>query len=111
MDMVRNWQSALASLLLVWVFLDVAVPGVCPLDGSSVATSDATSMQAVPANPSDSGDRPLANDDACFCSCAHLIARAHFALDFSTDSAPVEAQPLFVALDGLPESLYHPPRS
>jgi hypothetical protein len=49
-------------------------------------------------NPSDSADRPLANDDSCFCSCAHLIARAHFALDFSINCAPVEAQPLYVAL-------------
>jgi hypothetical protein len=109
--MVRNWHRTLACLLLVWVFLDVAVPGVCPLDGSAVAASDAISIQAVPENPSDSRDRPLANDDACFCSCAHLIARAHFALYFSINSAPVEAQPSYVALDGLPESLYHPPRS
>jgi hypothetical protein len=68
-------------------------------------------MQAVPTNPSNSADGPLVNDDACFCSCAHLIARSHFALDFCVNSAPVEAQPLYVALDGLPESLYHPPRS
>lgn len=109
--MVRNWQRTLACLLLVWVFLDVAVPGVCPLDNSAVATSDAISTQAVPANPSDAGDKPLANDDACFCSCAHLIARAHFVLDFSIHSAAVEAQPSSAALDGPPESLDHPPRS
>ena len=109
--MVRSWQKMLACLLLVWVFLDVAVPGVCPLDNSAVAASDAISMQAVSANPSDSADRPLANDDSCFCSCAHLIAGAHFALDFSINRAPEEAQPLYVALDGPPESLYHPPRS
>jgi hypothetical protein len=108
--MVRNWQRTLACLLLVWVFLDVAVPGVCPLDSSAVAASDVTSMQVVPANPSDSADMPLANDDACFCSCAHLIAGTHFALDFSIYSTSVEAQPSYVALDGLPDSLYHPPR-
>jgi|SRR5882762_10107229 len=109
--MVRNWQRAFACLLLVWVFLDVAVPGVCPLDNSPIAASDAMSFQMVPATSPDSGDKPLPNDEACFCSCAHMIATAHFALDFSMYTASVEAQPLYVALNGLPDSLYHPPRS
>ena len=109
--MVVTWQKTLALLLLAWVFLDVAVPGVCPLDKNALGLSDGVSMQAVLANAPNSADNAVANDDGCFCSCSHLIARVHFVLDFSIRSFAVEAQPSFVALEGPPASLYHPPRS
>jgi hypothetical protein len=37
--MVRNWRKAIVFLLLAWVFLDVAVPGVCSADGFSTPGS------------------------------------------------------------------------
>jgi hypothetical protein len=109
--MVRHCHKVFSSLLLVWVFLDIAVPGMCPADSFSVPGSEVVSMSAGSSTANDSGKALLTTDDACFCYCAHMIAGAHFALDVSLYVSPVEAQPLYAALDGPPQSFYHPPRS
>jgi len=109
--MARNWHKAIAVLLLAWVFLDVAVPGVCPVDNFANSGSNVISMSAESSNSKDPSKSPLGTDDACFCYCAHLLAGSHFALDVFVHGVPVEAPPVYVALDGPPQSLYHPPRS
>jgi len=109
--MKRTWHKAMAVLLLAWVFLDVAVPGVCPEDGFAIVGSQIELNIVRFTTSSHPSNRPLATDDACFCYCAHMILGTHFSLDASVLAVPIEAQPLYAALEGPPHSLYHPPRS
>ena len=106
----RGWQSYLASILLLWVVVDLSVPGVCRSDAEVEQGTQAV-LGSSPPNPGGAQQSRFDYEDDCFCCCSHIVPRPHFELSAGllsslADLALLEGQP-----DGSVPTLYHPPRN
>ena len=119
-----TWRTFFASLLLLWAFADLSVPGLCKSDNDgangpqqesmSVRTGQsprlvASSVTAF-SNPGQQQSAPDRNDEDCFCCCVHVAPSTHFRLPELVNVAPELAMYSFHQVTASTPSLYHPPR-
>jgi hypothetical protein len=119
--MAQSWRKCGAAFILIWVLLDLSVPGMCQKDdlesvpanvqtAASVRHGADASIHKTSTTPNDNGsDEPGPED--CFCCCSHVVPVSLFEL--RTQASTERYQELHVLNRPLDFSpfLYHPPKS
>lgn len=109
--MFRKVRKTVAIVLLLWTAIDIAVPNLCASDRALIPDAQLIMTSAQPSASHDSPGSRFISDDDCFCCCSHIVPTSHFVMATSLQVAPAEAEVACSRTDGLPTSLYHPPRS
>lgn len=106
----RTWKKQVAMLLLLWVAVDLFVPGICHTEEMESSLAQVAVTVSLPGAGGDHGTR-LDYEDDCFWCCSHITPSPHFELN---DVESLSSASVVVSL-GLPpgsvESIPHPPRS
>jgi hypothetical protein len=105
----RSIQRAVSGLFLLFVLLDLAVPGFCQTDDlPHGADHEMTVQESGPRSPLES-DRAVPDD--CFCCCIHIQAEPHFYFPVKLTAVDVVSPAEIDRTPSDPQVLFHPPRS
>ncbi|MCI0721736.1 MAG: hypothetical protein L0338_22610 [Acidobacteria bacterium] len=100
----------MAIFLLLWVAVDLFVPGICHTEEMESSLVQVATTVSPPGTSNDHGTR-LDYEDDCFCCCSHIVHSPHFELSDVNSVSPAN----LVTSLGLPlgsaERIPHPPRS
>ena len=109
--MIRKFYKTIAIVLLLWTVADITVPGLCASERVLIPDDPLVLTSARPFASHDAPGPCFISDDDCFCCCSHIVPSPHFVLAIAPQVVPAEVRVACARPDGLPTSLYHPPRS
>lgn len=104
-----KWRRIVGLALLLWVFADLGLQGVCcKADASMPAPAEAANL--APAGSSQEYPGECA-EGGCFCCCTHTLPTPHFELAFDS-KLPLEVIAVSDQMSkGFHALVYHPPRA
>jgi hypothetical protein len=103
------WRKQLALLLLLWMVVDLCVPGMCQAEDLTFSSpSRSTLIRSAGGGGAQNPDSP---EDDCFCCCTHIVLTAPVELSAFALSTPEHGIVDLNPPRGFTSASYHPPRS
>lgn len=106
----QRWEKPVAMLLLLWVAVDLFVPGICHAEEMESSLAQVAVTVSLPGAGSDHGTR-LDYEDDCFCCCSHITPSPHFELCPMPNLSPANLTLSLGLLSESGKTIPYPPRS